>query len=98
VAGFHSQTWVSPTRQRDVLFPVEGEPIAVVPTSNVAGFRTTSGLEDVRGWPAPRPAADGVSLVVDALRSLVGHGKVAPEIGPEMRVARPSAWNRRAER
>src|SRR5262245_63764596 len=87
VTGFHSQTWVSPTRPRYVLLPVEGEPIAVVPTSNAAGIRATTWLDDVRTWPAPRPADDGVSLVVDALRELGGtRGRVAAEIGPEMRV------------
>jgi Xaa-Pro aminopeptidase len=92
LTGFHSQTWVSPTRPRYVLFPVEGEPVAVVPTSNLPGVRATTWLEDVRAWPAPRPADDGVSLVVDALRSLAGpRGRVAAEIGPEMRVQMPIA-------
>ena len=92
LTGFHSQTWVSPTRPRYVLLPVEGEPVAVVPTSNVPGFRATTWLEDVRAWPAPRPADDGVSLVIDALRSLAGpRGRVAAEIGPEMRVEMPIA-------
>ena len=92
LTGFHSQTWVSPTRPRYVLLPVAGEPVAVVPTSNVAGFRATTWLEDVRAWPAPRPADDGVSLVIDALRSLAGpRGRVAAEIGPEMRVQMPIA-------
>jgi Xaa-Pro aminopeptidase len=92
LAGFHSQTWVSPTRPRYVLLPVAGEPVAVVPTSNVSGMRRTSWIEDVRGWPAPRPADDGISQVVDALAELVGaHGRVAAEIGPEMRVQMPIA-------
>ena len=92
VTGFHSQTWVSPTRPRYILLPVEGEPVAVVPTSNEAGVRGTTWLADARTWPAPRPADDGVSLVVDALRELVGpRGRVAAEIGPEMRVQMPIA-------
>ncbi|HEY7141154.1 MAG TPA: aminopeptidase P family N-terminal domain-containing protein, partial [Methylomirabilota bacterium] len=92
LTGFHSQTWVSPTRPRYVLLPLEGEPVAVVPTSNVPGVRATTWLEDVRTWPAPRPADDGVSLVIDALRSLAGpRGRVAAEIGPETRVQMPVA-------
>lgn len=92
LTGFHSQTWVSPTRPRFVLLPVEGEPVAVAPSSNAAGIRATTWLEDVRTWPAPRPADDGVSLVVDALRELAGpRGRVAAEIGPEMRVQMPIA-------
>jgi len=92
LAGFHSQTWVSPTRPRYVLLPAAGEPVAVVPTSNMPGMRATSWIEDLRGWAAPRPADDGISLVVDALAELVGaHGRIAAEIGPEMRVQMPIA-------
>jgi Xaa-Pro aminopeptidase len=92
LAGFHSQTWVSPTRPRYVLLPLAGEPVAVVPSSNVAGMRATSWIEDVRSWPAPRPADDGVSLVVDALAAIAGpSGQVAAELGPEMRVQVPIA-------
>jgi Xaa-Pro aminopeptidase len=92
LTGFHSQTWVSPTRPRYVLLPLAGEPVAVVPTGNVPGVRATTWLGDVRDWPAPRPADDGVSLVVDALRELCGpRGRVAAEIGPEMRVQMPVA-------
>jgi Xaa-Pro aminopeptidase len=87
VTGFHSQTWISPTRPRYVLLPVEGEPVAIVPTSNEAGIRATTWLDDIRTWPAPRPVDDGVSLVVEALGELAGpRGRVAAEIGPEMRV------------
>ena len=72
LAGFHSQTWVSPTRPRYVLLPLTGEPVAVVPTSNVPGMRATSWIEDLRAWPAPRPADDGISLVIEALAELAG--------------------------
>jgi Xaa-Pro dipeptidase len=98
LTGFQSQTWVSPTRPRYVLLPVEGEPVAIVPTSNEAGIRATTWLEDVRTWPAPRPADDGVSLIVEALRELAARGGgIAAEIGPEMRVQMPIADFRRIE-
>jgi Xaa-Pro dipeptidase len=98
LTGFHSQTWISPTRPRYVLFPVEGEPVAIVPTSNEAGIRATTWLEDVRTWPAPRPADDGVSLIVEALLELAARGGgIAAEIGPEMRVQMPIADFRRIE-
>ena len=93
LTGFHSQTWVSPTRPRYVLLPVEGEPVAVVPTSNVPGIRATTWLEDVRAWPAPRPADDGVSLVVDALRSLAGPARPRRR-GDRSRDAGPDADRR----
>jgi hypothetical protein len=92
VSGFHSQTWVSPTRSRFVILPREGAPVAIAPHTNVPGFRATSWIEDVRGWPAPRPADDGVSLIVDALQALVKPGgRVGAELGPEMRLEMPAA-------
>lgn len=92
LTGFHTQIWVSPTRPRYVLVPIDGEPVAIVPVTNVPGFRTTSWLGEIRAWPAPRPADDGVSLVLDGLRAMVPPGgRVGAEIGPEMRVEMPIA-------
>ncbi len=92
VTGFHTQVWVSPTRPRFVLIPASGEPVAVVPRSNVEGFANRSWLDDVRWWPAPRPADEGVSLLVDTIRELVGQsGRVGAEIGPETRLGMPVA-------
>jgi Xaa-Pro aminopeptidase len=90
LTGFHTQIWVSPTRPRYVVLPLEGEPVAIAPVTNVPGFRTTTWLTDIRAWPAPRPADDGVSLVVDALRERVPPGgRVGAELGPEMRLEMP---------
>lgn len=90
LTGFNTQGWAISTFPRYVLLPVEKEPIAIVPVSHVAGFRATTWITDIRSWLAPRPADDGVSLVVDALRSLVRHGgRVGAEIGAEMRVQMP---------
>ncbi len=92
LAGFHTQFWVSPTRPYYILLPVVGEPIAVVPTTAVPAFRATSWIADIRSWPAPQPADDGVSLIVDALPALAGPGgRVGAEIGPEMRMGMPVA-------
>lgn len=74
VTGFHTQIWVSPTRPRFVLIPAEGEPVAVVPRSNVEGFRTRSWVGEIRWWPAPCPADEGVSLLAETIRALLGHG------------------------
>jgi Xaa-Pro aminopeptidase len=90
LTGFHTQIWVSPTRPRYVLLPLTGETIAIVPTTNVAGFRRTSWISDIRSWPAPRPEDDGVSLVLEALRGILpAKGRLGAEIGPEMRVEMP---------
>ncbi len=92
LTGFYTQVWVSPTRPRYVVLPLEGEPVAVVPTGNAPGFRATSWITDVQTWPAPRPADDGVSLVVAAIRGRVRPGgRVGAEIGPEMRLGMPVA-------
>ena len=92
LTGFHSQIWLSPTRPRYVLIPLDGEPVAVVPRSHLTGFRATSWIEDLRDWPAPRPADDGITLLLDALAGLLGPGGVvAAEIGPEQRVEMPIA-------
>ena len=90
LTGFHTQFWVSPTRPRYVLLPAAGEPVAIVPANAVPGFRTTSWIADFKSWPAPRPADDGVSLVIDALRGLVRPGgRIGAELGPETRVEMP---------
>ena len=90
--GFHSQTWVSVTRPRYAILPRDSEPVAVVPTSNVPGFRTMSWIADVRSWPAPRPSDDGISLVIDALRGITGAGdRIGVEVGPGTRLAMPVA-------
>jgi Xaa-Pro aminopeptidase len=92
LTGFHTQVWVSPTRPRFVLIPASGEPVAVVPRSNVEGFATRSWVDDVRWGPAPRPADEGVSLLVGTISELVGaSGRVGAEIGPETRLGMPVA-------
>jgi Xaa-Pro dipeptidase len=91
LTGFHTQIWISPTRPRYVILPLEAEPVAIVPVTNVPGFRQTSWIADVRSWPAPRPQDDGVSLVVDALRTCVRPGgRVGAELGPETRIDMPA--------
>jgi Xaa-Pro aminopeptidase len=92
LTSFHTQVWVSPTRPRFVLIPASGEPVAVVPRSNVEGFALRSWIEDVRWWPAPRPADEGVSLLAETIRELVGRsGRVGAELGPETRLGMPVA-------
>jgi Xaa-Pro aminopeptidase len=92
LTGFHTQVWVSPTRPRFVLIPASGEPVAVVPRSNVEGFATRSWVDVVRWWPAPRPADEGVSLLVETISELIGaSGRVGAEIGPETRLGMPVA-------
>lgn len=78
---------ISNTRPRYIIFPVEKEPIAVWPSVFVSGFQRTSWVSDIRCWPSPRPADEGVTLVVEALRECLKPGDpLGVEIGPESRL------------
>lgn len=65
-SGFHTPFWQSPTRPWFLVVPNSGDPIAVVPSIGESAFRS-SWLSDVRTWPAPRPADDGISLLTEVL-------------------------------
>ncbi len=67
-AGLESQFWHSPTRPVYLVLPARGSPIAVVPQILAASMAESSWVRDVRTWPAPVPADDGVSLLGAALR------------------------------
>jgi Xaa-Pro dipeptidase len=90
ITGFNSQTWVNLTRPRYCIVPLRGDPVVICPKSNVVILETTSWISDVRTWPAPRPEDDGVSLVVEALKSCSGQsGRVGAELGAESRLGMP---------
>jgi len=67
--GFDSQFWQSPTRPWFVVVPATGKPVAVVPEIGVVGMSATW-LDDVRTWPAPRPADDGITLLTQTIKEL----------------------------
>jgi Xaa-Pro aminopeptidase len=50
-----------------VVVPANGKPIAVIPEIGAALMRMTW-IEDIRTWPSPHPADDGVSLLAAALK------------------------------
>jgi Xaa-Pro aminopeptidase len=92
LTGYYAQEWINQTYSRYVLLPLDREPIAVVPTGRVPGFQVTTWICDIRSWLAPNPTDDGVTLITDALRSVLKpHGRVGAEIGPEMRLGVPVA-------
>ena len=64
--GFNTQFWESPTRPWFIVVPRQGAVIAVIPEIGLPGMAETW-VEDIRGWPAPRPDDDGVSLLEAAL-------------------------------
>ena len=90
VTGFNNQSWVNLARPRYCVVPADGDPIVVLPQTNIVAMRETSWVEDVRTWPAPRPADDGITLLVDALRGCLGsHHRFGAELGPESRLGMP---------
>ncbi|WP_329576621.1 MULTISPECIES: M24 family metallopeptidase [unclassified Streptomyces] len=87
--GFDTQFWESPTRSWYVIVPANGAPVAVIPEIGAPGMRATW-VNDVRTWPAPNPADDGINLLADTLRELAGAGgKVGAELGPELQLRMP---------
>ncbi len=70
-SGFFTQFWQSPTRPWFLLVPLEGRPIAVIPTIGEVGMRSTW-IEDIRCWSAPQPKDDGISLLKQAIEGLPG--------------------------
>ncbi len=90
LSGFDSQFWVSPTRPWFLVLPLDGDPVAIVPELGASGMAATW-VGDVRTWPAPRPADDGVSLLTQALgEGPRRFGRVGAELGPETSLRMPT--------
>jgi Xaa-Pro aminopeptidase len=70
--------------------PASGEPIFISSANYVVIVEETTWIRDIRTWISPNPEDDGVSLVIDALKSCVGaKRKIAAEIGPQSRLTMP---------
>lgn len=88
--GFHTQFWESPTRPWFVVLPGTGKPIAVIPEIGAEGMRATW-VDDVRTWPAPRPEDDGISILADAIRSVLGNTRrLGVQLGHESLLRMPA--------
>ena len=89
VTGFETQFWESPTRPWFVVTPARGKPLAVVPEIGAPQMARTW-IDDVRSWPAPRPADDGSSLLAAVLAGLPRRfGRIGAELGREMALRMP---------
>lgn len=87
--GFDSQFWESPTRPWFLIVPAAGRCVAVIPE---IGEPVLSGgwIEDLRTWPAPQPADDGISLLANALVPVTGrHRRIGMEMGRESSLRMP---------
>ena len=87
--GFDTEFWESPTRPWFLIAPREGAPTAVVPEVGEGAFGRTW-VADIRTWPAPRPADDGVSLLSGVLATVPRRfGRIGAELGRESVVRMP---------
>jgi Xaa-Pro dipeptidase len=88
-SGFDTQFWESPTRPWFIVVPLDGNPIAVIPEIGAPEMALTW-ISDIRTWPAPVPADDGLSLLRSTLESLTRRfGKIGAEMGREMALRMP---------
>ena len=88
-SGYFTQFWQSPTRPWFLLLPATGKPIAVIPTIGVVGMSNTW-VDDVRTWPSPFPANDGVSLLNQTLAELPKRfGRLGMTLGRETHLRMP---------
>lgn len=88
-SGFLTQFWQSPTRPWFLVMPRQGRPVAVIPTIGEPLMRRTW-IDDVRTWSSPQPQDEGVSLLVDTLRSLgLATADIGLLMGPETSLRMP---------
>ncbi len=81
--GFLTQFWHSPTRPWFLLVPLEGKPVAVIPTIGVAGMQQ-SWIDDIRSWSSPQPGDDGISLLTATIQELPRRfGRLGATLGTE---------------
>ena len=89
--GVDSEFWYSPTRPVFVVVPREGPVVAVAPEIWAPAFDAAA-VDELRTWPAPREADDGVSLVVEALAGVPRtFGAIALPMGLESAPRAPVA-------
>eukprot|EP00939_MAST-03C_sp_MAST-3C-sp1_P003579 g3579.t1 len=91
-SGFETQFWQSPTRPFFLVVPNADnrDPIAVFPEIVREPVVERTWLSDVRTWTSPRPADDGVSLLVDTIDEISSRFRnVGFMLGPETHLRMP---------
>ena len=73
--GYLTRFWESPTRPWFLFVPASGAPIAVIPSIG-AELMGQTWVKDIRTWRAPDLADDGVSLLAETIREIVGDGGI----------------------
>lgn len=88
--GFLTQFWLSPTRPWFLIVPLDGKPIAVIPSIGEVGMRDTW-IDEVYCWSAPQPEDDGISLLVNTLTRLPRRfGQLGMPLGAETKLRMPA--------
>jgi len=89
-SGFFTQFWLSPTRPWFLLVPLQGKPIAVIPTIGMVGMLDTW-IDDVRCWSSPQPGDDGISLLTSTIQELPArYGRMGVSLGAESHLRMPA--------
>lgn len=96
--GFLTRFWESPTRPWFLVVPLEGDPVAVIPSIG-AHLMGRSWLSDIRTWRSPDYTDDGVGLLADTVAGLVpAGGRIGVPDGPESHLRMPLRdWQRLRE-
>ncbi len=90
-SGFLTRFWESPTRPWYLIVPAVGDPIAVIPAIGAA-LMGRGWISDIRSWRSPAPEDEGITLLTDTLREVVGgDGLVGLPMGPESHLRMPLA-------
>jgi Xaa-Pro dipeptidase len=91
LTGFKSPVWNNLTRPRYLIVPANGEPFLISSANYVVIIEETTWITDIRTWVSPNPSDDGISLVIDGLKSCLGSmKKIAAELGPQSRITMPA--------
>lgn len=78
------------TRPRFLVIPSKGDPIAVLARGVAEAVQDTTWVKNVRSWPGPNPADEGVSALVEVLKGLTSErARIGTEMGPESRLGVP---------
>lgn len=89
--GFLTQFWQSPTRPWFLVVPVHGQPTAVIPSIGHPPMAETW-IADIRTWSSPQPDDEGVSLLAETMREILGSdARVGLPMGPETALRMPLA-------
>lgn len=68
--GFHTPFWQSPTRPWFLILPMNGKPVAVIPSIGEVSMKETW-IDDIRTWSSPNPSDEGVSLLSNTLNEIL---------------------------